>query len=447
MPAPEAVPTAGTMPAPAAAPSASPIADGGFDFGGALKRFTDRGGSDLLVGLGTGLMSTPGFGNGLAAGFQNAQKAEQQRAVTGLAQAELGIKQRKLAQETAALSGNASVIKRAFPSLSDAEAASAGANSSLVTEAYKILRDPNHGKGIPPNYRQRADGQGYEPIPGSEADPATKESMSAAAARGAASVKPDEKFNLIPDAERAALGLPAGAYQRDSSGKISPINSTGTTINMGGEKAYDAEVGKSYAKQFTDFQTSGRNAGAKLNSLALMEQQMTKPDFYSGLGAENVKRLNQFLGVVGIKNPAAASPAEVVDALSNQVVMDQLGGSLGAGISDSDRKAIALIGPGIAKTPEGNRQLIGIYRSIAQREQEISQMARDYAKANGGRIDAGFDDRVAQFGLANPLFPAAQANATAQSDGKAGPVATPAAGTAPRGGTRRVFDPATGNFR
>ena len=201
-PAADAVPVAGTMPAPAAAPAAASGSDGGFDFGGALKRFTDRGGSGLLVGLGTGLMSTPGFGNGLAAGFQNAQKAEQQRAVTGLAQAELGIKQRKLAQETAALSGNASVIKRAFPNLSDAEAVSAGSNSGQVTEALKILRDPNHGTGVPAGYRQRPDGQGYEPIPGSEADPNVIRTRAQAQTEGATAGKPAEPFNLSPGQKR-----------------------------------------------------------------------------------------------------------------------------------------------------------------------------------------------------------------------------------------------------
>ena len=147
-------------------------------------------------------MSTPGFGNGLAAGFQNAQKAEQQRAVTGLAQAELGIKQRKLAQETAALSGNASVIKRAFPNLSDAEAVSAGSNSGQVTEALKILRDPNHGTGVPAGYRQRPDGQGYEPIPGSEADPNVIRTRAQAQTEGATAGKPAEPFNLSPGQKR-----------------------------------------------------------------------------------------------------------------------------------------------------------------------------------------------------------------------------------------------------
>ena len=116
-------------------------------------------------------------------------------------------------------------------------------------------------------------------------------------------------------------------------------------------------------------------------------------------------------------NTGSASAALVVtiDTTSTTPTGLALDADSDSGISDSDRKSIALIGPGIAKTPEGNRQLIGIYRSIAQREQQVAQMARDYAKANGGRIDAGFDDQVAKFAADNPLFPQAQANATASA--------------------------------
>ena len=440
-PAADAVPAAGTISPPAAAPSASPSAAGGFDFGGALKRFTDRGGGDLLVGLGTGLMSTAGFGNGLATGFQNAQKAEQQRAVTGLAQAELGIKQRKLAQENAALGGNASIIKRAFPNLSEAEAISAGSNSGQVTEALRILRDPNHGTGVPTGYRKRSDGEGYEPIPGGEADPATKEAMAAAAARGAASVKPDEKFNLIPDAERAALGLPAGAYQRDSSGKVLAINPSGTSVNIGTpEKEQDKIVGKGYGEYQIDLATKGRNSASTLNTLSLMEQAMKAPGFYSGVGGEGVKRANQFLGALGVKDSKAASAAEVFDALSNKVVLDGLGGSLGPGISNTDRDYIARTAPTLAQSEQGNRDLIGVARALAQRQQAVSKLARDYAGKNGGRLDSGFDATLDEYAASNPLFPQARAGEAASAP-KEPPQGAPQGARQARDGNWYVPDP------
>ena len=436
VPAPGAVPTSGNFPALSAPPASAPLSlapkpaapasaapDEGFDFSGTLKRFTDRGGGDLLVGLGTGLMSTHGFGQGLAAGFQNAQKAEQQRAVTGLAQAELGLKQRKLAQETQALGGNAAIIKRAFPNLSDSEAIAAGSNSGQVSEALKILRDPSHGTSVS---RVTVGGNIYELKPGerpsastligpAEAGADVIRAKAQAQAEGAAAGKPDETFTLIPETERASLGLPAGSYQRDSKGKVSAVNPTGTTINMGAEKAQDAVVGKGYGELQLDMATKGRNAGSTLNTLSLMEQAMKMPGFYSGFGGESAKRANQILGALGVKDARAASPAEVFDALSNKVVLDGLGGSLGPGISNTDRDYIARTAPTLAQSEQGNRDLIGVARSLAQRQQAVSKLARDYAAKNGNRLDAGFDQALDEFATQNPLFPQARAGEAASA--------------------------------
>ncbi len=388
-----APPSAPAAPAVPAAP-----AQAGPSFGDRLVSGLHQN-SDLFIGLGTGLMSTPGWGQGVATGLQYAQRSEKDRVATDLARAELGLKQQKAAQEQRALTGNAQYVQSKIPGISADQALTLGSNSTFMNELFKGVLPPTE------LFRQYTDDKGNIWSQNARTGQATV----------ALKAEDDKTVSPVPEEERARLGLPAGSYQKDANGKISPINATGTTINMGGEKAYDAEVGKTYAKQFTDLQTGGRNATNKLNSLALIEQQMTSPNFYSGYGGEQVKRFNQLLGAIGIKDAKTASPAEVVDALSNQVVLDQLGGSLGAGISDSDRKSIALIGPGIAKTPEGNRQLIGIYRSIAQREQQVAQMARDYAKTNGGRIDAGFDDQVAKFAAENPLFPQAQASAKASA--------------------------------
>ncbi|MGG3814206.1 hypothetical protein ABEV34_21540 [Methylorubrum rhodesianum] len=408
-------PAAGAVPIMAAPAAASPASPQEPSLGDRfLKGLKDNG--DYLGALGAGLLSSPTWAGGISAGIQLASKGEKDRAVTDLAKAEYGLKARKLAQETGALKGNAAILKKAYPFLSDEEAAAQGSNSSAVTEAFKVLRDPNHGR---------------------ENDPAVIFEKAKAQAGGANAAKPDESYVQLPEQERVSLGLPAGAYQRDSKGKISPVNPTGTTINMGAEKAQDAEIGKAYGKQFVDYQQSGRNAGAKLNTLALMEQAMKMPGFYSGTGGEAVQRANQFLGALGIRDPKAASGMEVFSALGNQAVLDQLGGSLGPGVSNTDRDYITTIGPSLSKTPEGNRQLIGMYRSLAQREQQVAQMARDYAKRNGGRLDFGFDEELTAFATANPLFPAAKAAATAQSDGVTGPTA---AGGIPAPRTQADFD-------
>ncbi|MEG9528481.1 MAG: hypothetical protein MIL41_22385 [Hyphomicrobiales bacterium] len=244
----------------------------------------------------------------------------------------------------------------------------------------------------------------------------------------------------LSEEERARLGLPAGSYQRDANGKISPINPTGTTINMGAEKAQDATVGKAYGDYQVDLATKGRNAANTLNSLALMEQAMKTPGFYSGVGGEGVKRANQFLAALGVKDPRAASATEVFDALSNKVVLDGLGGSLGPGISNTDRDYIARTAPTLAQSQQGNSDLIGIARNLAQRQQAVAKLARDYAASNGGRLDAGFDAKLEEYAGQNPLFPQAAAGANASPPREA-PQGAPAGARQASDGKWYVSDP------
>ncbi|MCJ2112967.1 hypothetical protein MKK64_17440 [Methylobacterium sp. E-025] len=128
------MPAVGAVPAQGQAPTGAPTVPekDGPGIGTILGRLGDAGIGDQMMAFGSGLMSKRGFGAGAAAGFDNMQKASKDRAVTDLAKADLSLKQRKIAQETAALGGNAAIIKRAFPNLSDAEAIAAGSNGGQV---------------------------------------------------------------------------------------------------------------------------------------------------------------------------------------------------------------------------------------------------------------------------------------------------------------------------
>jgi hypothetical protein len=400
--------TFGSLPAPAAAAptAAMPAAEPSLldRIGTGLRNLNANGGGDLLTSLGVGLMSTPGFGRGAAAGLKAYQDNEGKRAASDLARAEFGLKVRKDAQEQRQLTGNAQYVTSKIPGISPEQALTLGGNSTFMNELFKGVLPPAE------LYKQYTDADGNR---WNRNERTGQETV-------ALQAKDDKTSTLIPEADRVALGLPAGSYQKDANGKISPINATGTTINMGAEKAQDATVGKAYGDYQVDLATKGRNAGNTLNSLALMEQAARSPNFYSGTGAETVKRANQFLVAMGVKDANYTKPTEVFDALSNKVVLDGLGGSLGPGISNTDRDYIGRTAPTLAQSQAGNLELIAIARSLAQRQQAVAKLGRDYAAANGGRLDSGFDQKLEEYAAANPLFPAAQASATQRSDGATG---------------------------
>lgn len=179
-----------------------------------------------------------------------------------------------------------------------------------------------------------------------------------------------------------------------------------TNVNVNpGERGYDTKVGGAYAERFIEAQKTGQNANKTIGTLNLMEKLIDTPGFYSGTGGEIVTQAKRALSSAGLADANAASAAEMFGSLANQTVLDASGGSLGNQISNADRDFIMRTAPSLTNTPEGNRDLIKMRRKLAQREQETAMMARDYAKRNGGRLDAGFDEELSEYIDKNPLFP------------------------------------------
>lgn len=150
---PQAQPQSAPAPQPAPGPRPAPETTGSFrgapaSGGGFLDALSRPSVYNTLLGIGTGLMSTPGLGQGFAAGIGNASQLNRQQSISDLANAELALKAHKLRQEEMALGGNAALIKRAYPTLSEQEARSAAGNGTLVTEALKRVSDPNAGRQI-----------------------------------------------------------------------------------------------------------------------------------------------------------------------------------------------------------------------------------------------------------------------------------------------------------
>lgn len=171
-----------------------------------------------------------------------------------------------------------------------------------------------------------------------------------------------------------------------------------------GEKAYDAEQGKTYSNTFTDMQKAGRDSIAATSNLNKMDELINDPNFYSGSGGEAVTAAKNLAVSLGITDAKDAAPNELFSKIAKKTVLDSAGGSLGTGFSNADRSFLEATVPALSTTKEGNKQIIQLGRKVQQRNQDVAKLAREYAKSNGGRIDAGFDDALAQYAEKNPLF-------------------------------------------
>ena len=103
-------------------------------------------------------------------------------------------------------------------------------------------------------------------------------------------------------------------------------------------------------------------------------------------------------------DPDAVSSAEAFSALSKKAVLDDMGGSLGTGVSNADREYIEGQLPTIDTSKAGNKKIIDIKRRMNERKIRVAQLAREYAKAHEGRLDLGFYDQLSEWAEANPVF-------------------------------------------
>ena len=164
-------------------------------------------------------------------------------------------------------------------------------------------------------------------------------------------------------------------------------------------------VGKFFGDQYAEIQKAGIDAYGKVNRLSRMEQLLSGLE--TGKFTPAMTEVKSALDSLGIKIDPNLGSAQAAQALSNELALQMRNPSGGAGMpgamSDADRNFLSATVPGLAKTPGGNRQLIETAKRLAQRDQQVAQMARDYRKQNG-HMDEGFYQQLQQFSEANPLF-------------------------------------------
>lgn len=178
-----------------------------------------------------------------------------------------------------------------------------------------------------------------------------------------------------------------------------------TTIDMGRQETeYDKTRGKQFAERANTIEADANAARGTLSTLSAMEREMSDPNFYSGPWAERVRGAKRVAAALGL-DPEAVGSMEAFNTLASRAVLESMGGSLGAGFSNADRDFVMGQVANLDNSPEGNRRIIEFQRKINERKVQIAELAREYARENGGRLDAGFDERLAEWSEANPLFP------------------------------------------
>jgi hypothetical protein len=166
--------------------------------------------------------------------------------------------------------------------------------------------------------------------------------------------------------------------------------------------------GEARNKQYLDFQSEGLKGRTSMGVYDKLDSLVQQPGFYSGWGAKKVELAKKMAVAFGI-DPKAVKDIESFRALTNDAIRQEIG-SLGTGVSNGDVQFMVAANANLDYSPEGNRQLIGIKRRMAERKVQIAQFARDWKKQTGRKyLDEEFDAELQAWAEANPMFPEAAA--------------------------------------
>jgi hypothetical protein len=174
-------------------------------------------------------------------------------------------------------------------------------------------------------------------------------------------------------------------------------------INIGaGETAWAKGIGEMGVKQLTKIQEDASSALAIQQKASMLEALMQDPEFKSGALTNTETGYKKIIEALG-GDPANVASREGFAAVASQLVLDMMGGSLGAGFSEGDRKFVENMQPSLNTTVEGNKLLINMQRKVAQRKLEVSDFATKYIQEKG-RIDEYFMGALSKWSNENPMF-------------------------------------------
>jgi hypothetical protein len=190
-------------------------------------------------------------------------------------------------------------------------------------------------------------------------------------------------------------GTPAAAAY------IASLRNRGTNVNIRlpeGERAYEGQRGgaQGFGGVANQIANAGTTSSSMLGTLDALEESLTNAG-PTGALTPFISMLTSGLGSLGINIPGLNDLPEIeqAKALTNRLVTDALGGSLGVGVSNADRQFLIDATANIGNSVEGNKLIIEGARALARRRiaaaEELrrleAQHPRDFRAVEAGMAE------------------------------------------------------------
>jgi len=163
--------------------------------------------------------------------------------------------------------------------------------------------------------------------------------------------------------------------------------------------------GEGVGKIYNDIQESSFSANRRKLNIDRLGDLLSKLQTgkLTPIGTELSAWAKSFGIPVGENVGNAQAATAIANELALQLRNPQGGAGMPGALSDSDRNFLVSMLASIGKDPQANTILLDGMKKLADRDQQIAKLARDYKKKNGG-FDEGFLSEVEQFANENPLF-------------------------------------------
>jgi hypothetical protein len=194
-----------------------------------------------------------------------------------------------------------------------------------------------------------------------------------------------------------------------------------TTVNVGGERAFDKGVGEFQAKAFGDMATGGMEAKGDIASIGELEARLQQ------VPGGMVGGLQALANSIGIPIGKSASDAQAASAIIARLVPTQRAPGSGQ-MSDRDLELFKDSLPKLINTPEGNQMVISTMKAMAQFKMDQARIAAAAMNGQMSRQEA----LEALINLPDPMaqFRARQAGTTVKPGARKTLKFNPATGTA-----------------
>jgi hypothetical protein len=196
-----------------------------------------------------------------------------------------------------------------------------------------------------------------------------------------------------------------------------------------GESEYAKTRGRLSGERLNDYLKEGDAAAGALSNVQVMKQLQGVTD--TGPGTEQLMPLRKALvasGLASDEQAASLGKQQLYQALGSRNVTSMLGGKLGAGISNADVGFATKMTANLGNMPEANDAILDVQEKLANRNQEVAQLAAKWDRENaakGGifgtdRRGQSWDEYLKDWRDAHPLFDEEYKKKFSFTGGKAG---------------------------